>query len=144
MALPHGSKIESVVDENGLEGVAQISRQIGRPDVDKEKHRLSEILKMTPDVLSVCVLSVNREPVSCRRVYYPTNSIFAELAGGRIKLTHREKGFFSALVRHQLSEAAARGRRAVLVDALPTKSPENRRLGFEFLTRTRPGFLTSL
>ena len=138
LALPHGSKIENVVDEKGLEDVAEISRQIGRRNVDKEKHRLSETLKTTPDVLSVCVLSVNGEPVSCLRMYYPTHSVFAELAGARTKSTHRKKGFFSALVRHLLSEAAACGRRAVLVDALPTSEPILRRLGFEFLTRTQP------
>lgn len=142
--LPHGSKIESVVNENGLESVAQISRQIGRRDVDKEKHRLSEILKTTPDELSVYVLSFNGEPVSCLRVHYPNNSIFAELAGARTKSTHRKKGFFSALVKHQLSEVSARGRKAVLVDALPTSEPIFRRLGFEFLTRTQPFIYTPL
>ncbi len=138
LTLPDGSKIVIVVDENGLEAVAQISHQIGRRNVDKEKQALSEILKTIPDQLSICVLSVNGEPVSCLRAYYPTNSIFAELAGGRTKSTYRKKGFFTALIKHFLNEAAARGCRAVLVDALPTSEPIFRGLGFEFLTHTQP------
>lgn len=142
LTLPYKSKIESVVDDNGLKSVAQISRQIGRRNVDKEEYELSEILKTTPDALNVCFLSFNGEPVSCLRVHYPTNSIFAELAGARTKSTHRKKGFFSALVKHQISEASARERKAVLVDALPTSEPILRRLGFEFLTRTQPFIYT--
>jgi hypothetical protein len=138
LTLPDGSKIVTVVDENGLEAVAQISREIGRRNVDKEKQTLSEIFKTTPNELSVCILSVNGEPVSCLRAYYPTNSIFAELVGGRTKTTHRKKGFFSALVKHFLKEAAARGCTAELVDALPISEPILRGLGFEFLTHTQP------
>ena len=138
LVLPPGSKIERVINEHGLEYLAEISRQIGRRDVDREKNRLSEILKTMPESLSIFVLSLNKEPVSCLRMHYPSNSIFAELAGARTKSTHRRKGFFTALVVHSLREVAKRRRKAVLVDALPTSETILKELGFEFLTTTQP------
>jgi len=141
LVLPLGSKIKSVVNENGLECVAEISRQIGRQKVDQEQKRLSEMLKTMPDSLSIFVLSFNKEPASCLRVHYSSNSVFAELAGARTKSTHRKRGFFSALVKHQLREVAERGRQAIIVDVLPTSEPILKKLGFEFLTTTQPFYL---
>jgi hypothetical protein len=136
--LPPGTEIVRVQDELGLEGVAEISREIGRREVEAEIHRLAAILRDTPSAMSVHILRLAGEPVSCGRVHYPPNSEFAELAGGRTKTMHRRKGFFSALVWHRLIEAAACGRTDVLVDALPTSEPLLRRFGFMFLTHTRP------
>lgn len=136
--LPPGALITCVRNERGLEEVAEISHQIGRRGIASETGRLAAILRDTPDAMSVFVLRFCGEPVACGRVHYPHQSDFAEFAGSRTKSTHRKRGFFSALVRHRLVEAAARGRTDVLVDALPTSEPMLRQFGFEFLTRTQP------
>ncbi|WP_437868640.1 GNAT family N-acetyltransferase [Sorangium sp. So ce363] len=127
-----------VEDERGLADVAEISRDIGRRDVDAETRRLAGILRDTPDGMTVHVLRFNGEPVACGRTHYAEGSEFAELAGGRTQSAHRGRGYFSALVRHRLAEALARGRTYALVDALPTSEPILRRLGFTVLTSTRP------
>ncbi|WP_437733200.1 GNAT family N-acetyltransferase [Sorangium sp. So ce1335] len=137
-ALPPGTDIVRVEDERGLAYVAEISRDIGRRNVDAETRRLAGILRDTPDGMTVHVLRFNGEPVACGRTHYAEGSEFAELAGGRTKCAHRRRGYFSALVRHRLAEALARGRTYALVDALPTSEPIMRRLGFTTLTSTRP------
>jgi len=45
---------------------------------------------------------------------------------------------FAAVAAARLREAAARGRRYVFVDALPTSEPTLTRLGFVALTTTQP------
>ncbi len=131
-------EIQRVDDERGLGDVAEISRDIGRQNVEAETRRLAGILRNTPDQMTIHLLRFHGEPVSCGRTHYAEGSEFAELAGGRTKSAYRRRGFFSALVRQRLAEASARGRTHALVDALPTSEPILRRLGFTFLTSTRP------
>ena len=137
ISLTNETKIQRVHDENGLEKVVEISLEIGRRGVNEEKIKLAEILKTAPNDLSVYLLSVNGEAISCGRIHFPANSIYAEFAGGRTKTTYRRNGLFSALVAYRLNEAANRGRSAVIVDALPTSEPIFRRIGFQLLTRTQ-------
>ena len=118
--------------------VAEISREIGRGDVEEERRRLTAALRAAPDELSIHVAYVDGEPVACGRIHFPRDSDLAELAGGRTKTTHRRQGFFTALVAARLREAAARNRTHVSVDALPTSEPLLRRRGFRLVTGTRP------
>jgi hypothetical protein len=137
-ALPAGVEIVRVEDERGLAEAAEISRDIGRKNVEAETRRLAGLLESAPDRMTIHVLRVNGEPVSCGRAYYAEGSELVELAGGRTKTGHRKRGYFGALVRHRLAEAFGRGCTHALVDALPTSEPILRRLGFTALTRTRP------
>lgn len=118
--------------------VAEISREIGRRNVEEEKRRLEAALLAAPDELSVHVAYVDGEPVACGRIYFTKSSDLAELAGGRTKTTHRTRGLFTALVAARLREAMARNRTLVLVDALPTSEPTLRKRGFQLVTGTRP------
>jgi predicted GNAT family acetyltransferase len=136
--LPPGADIVRVEDEHGLADVAEISRDIGRRHVEAETRRLAAILRDTPDRMTVHVLRFDGEPVACGRTHYAEGSELAELAGGRTKTAHRGRGYYSALVRHRLAEASARGCTHALVDALPTSEPILQRLGFTILTSTRP------
>lgn len=133
-----GLEIRRARDEHDLEGVAEIARANGRRDADEEKARLLAILLASPEEVRVYVLWEDGLPVSSGRLHFPPESVFAELAGGRTRPTHRRKGHFSAIVRHRLEEAQARGRHSVLVDALPTSESTLLGLGFQRLTRTRP------
>ena len=137
-AFPPGTDIVRVQDERGLADVAEISRDSGRRNVEAETRRLAAILRDAPDAMSVHLLRFDGEPVACGRTHYAEGSELAELAGGRTKSAHRRRGYFSALVRHRLAEASARGRTHAVVDALPTSEPILRRLGFTNLTSTRP------
>jgi len=131
-------QIKRVHDAQGLNDVADITREIGRTNVEAEKHRLALGLRETPDELSVHVAYVDGEPVACGRIHFKKNSGFAELAGGRTKTTHRNRGIFTALVAARLREALARDRTHVLVDALPTSEPILTKRGFQFVTHTQP------
>lgn len=131
-------EIKRVRDAEGLNDVADISREIGRRNVEEEKHRLAAILRDSPEKMSVHVAYVDGQPVACGRIHFGENSDFAELAGGRTKTSHRNRGFFTALVASRLMEALERGRTHVFVDALPTSEPVLTKRGFEFLTHTQP------
>jgi hypothetical protein len=131
-------EIKRIHDVEGLNDVAHIASEIGRTDVEEEKHRLASVLRDTPDELSVHVAYVDGEPVASGRIHLIENSSFAELAGGRTKTTHRNRGLFTALVASRLREALARDRTHVLVDALPTSEPILRKRGFQFVTHTQP------
>lgn len=121
-----------------LDDVAEIARETGRVNVEEETHRLSMALRAAPDEQSVHVAYVDGEPVAVGRIHFPRGSDVAELAGGRTKTTHRNRGVFTALVGARLREALARGRTHVFVDALPTSEPILRKRGFEFVTHTQP------
>jgi hypothetical protein len=125
-------------DERDLESVAEIARANGRRNVEEERLGLLAMLHASPDEVGIYVLWEDGMPVSCGRLHFPPGSVFAELAGGRKRPTHRRRGHFSALVRHRLEEAYVLGRRSVLVDALPTSEGTLLGLGFRRLTRTRP------
>ncbi|MGZ4637543.1 MAG: GNAT family N-acetyltransferase [Actinomycetes bacterium] len=133
-----GYEIRRVHDAAGVHDVAEISREIGRTNTEEERRRLETALRDTPDRLSVHVAYVEGEPVACGRIYFKENSDVAELAGGRTKTTHRNRGLFTALVATRLREALARGRTLAFVDALPTSEPILRKRGFRFVTSTQP------
>ncbi len=130
--------IECIHDPEHLNDVAAISREIGRTNVEEEKSRLALILQYTPDQMSVHVAYDDGEAVACGRIYFKENSEFAELAGGRTKTTHRNRGFYTALVAARLGEALGRSRNYILADALPTSGPILRKRGFQFVTHTQP------
>lgn len=131
-------EIKRVRDAEGLNDVADISREIGRRNVDEEKRQLAAILRDDIDKMSVHVAYVDGEPAACGRINFGENSDFAELAGGRTKTVHRNRGLFTALVASRLREALERSRTHVFVDALPTSEPILTKRGFEFLTHTQP------
>ena len=133
-----GYRIVRVRNEERLDDVADVAREIGRQDVEEERRRLALALRDTPGELSIHVAYVDGEPVASGRIHFKENSDFAELAGGRTKTTHRNRGLFTALVAARLREALARNRTHVLVDALPTSEPILRKRGFRFVTHTWP------
>lgn len=61
-------EIKRIHDSGGLDDVADVSRQIGRTNVEEEKHRLALALRDTPNELSVHVAYVDGEPVACGRI----------------------------------------------------------------------------
>jgi hypothetical protein len=131
-------EIRRVHDAAGLADVADIAREIGRRNVVGERDGLARSLRDSPDAMSVHVAYVDGEPVSSGRIHFPAGSELAELAGGRTKTGFRNRGLFTAVVAARLLEAVERGRRHVLVDALPTSEPILRRRGFQLLAYTQP------
>lgn len=131
-------EIRRIHDPEGLNDVAAIAREIGRTNIEEEKSRLARILQDTPDQVSIYVAYVDGEPVACGRIDFKASSEFAELYGGRTKTTHRNQGFYTALVAARLREALERNRKYLLVDAVPTSEPILRKRGFQFVTHTQP------
>ncbi len=130
--------IRIVRDERDLADYAEVSREIGRRNVEEERRALALKLKESLNEMSIHIAYVDGEPVACGRVYFRTGGSYAELTGGRTKTTHRRQGHFTALVASRLQEARDRGRTHAFVDALPTSAPILRKQGFQFVTRTRP------
>ncbi|MEV5594474.1 GNAT family N-acetyltransferase [Streptomyces sp. NPDC052496] len=125
-------------DARGLDDVAEISRDLGRRNVEEERRRLELSLRDAPGEMSVHVAYVDGVPAACGRVYYRPGGAFAELAGGRTRPAYRKRGLFTALVAARLREAVARGRTHAVVDALPTSEPTLTKRGFVCVTTTRP------
>jgi hypothetical protein len=128
----------TVCDDRGMLDVAAISRQIGRQDALAETNRLSTMLRERPEGLTIHVAYLDNEPVSSGRIHYGLSSDVAELAGGRTVHAYRRRGLFSSVIAARLLEAAARGCRYVLVDALPTSEPILAKFGFAAVTSTQP------
>lgn len=133
---PEGVEVRTVRGEAGLRDVAHISGLLGRNDVAAETRRLAGLL--VAGTVSVQVVYLAGEPVSCGRLHYGATPAVAELAGGRTVPAHRNQGLFTAVVRYRLDEASAAGRRWVFVDALPTSEPILAKRGFTAVTTTRP------
>jgi acetyltransferase (GNAT) family protein len=135
---PAEVRIRCVRDQQDLADYAEISREIGRRNVEEERRHLAALLAETPEKISIHIAYVGEEPASCGRVYFRPGGPYAELAGGRTKTTHRRKGLFTALVGSRLREAQQRGRTHAFVDALPTSAPTLRKRGFQSVTKTQP------
>ena len=133
-------EIRRVHGADGLDDVAAISSEIGRKNVEDEKERLRIMLRDSPHEMSIYVAYMDREAVACGRIYFSKGGEFAELAGGRTKTTHRNRGLYTALVAARLQEAFDRNYRYVCVDALPTSEPILRKRGFTAITDTQ-GFV---
>jgi hypothetical protein len=129
-----GHDVRRIHDESGLADYAEIAREIGRANPEKEQQQLASVL----DQMSVHIAYVDGEPVACGRIYFSESSHHAELAGGRTKTTHRKQGLFTAVVAARLTEAHERGCSLVFTDALPTSEPILTKHGFRAITSTQP------
>jgi hypothetical protein len=130
--------IRRVHDGQGLDDVAEISREIGRTNAESERARLAGTLESTPSEVSVYVAYLDGAPVACGRIHFNEGSEFADLCGGRTRTTHRNRGLYTALVAARMKEALRRKRKYLAVDALPTSEPVLRKRGFQRLTDTQP------
>ncbi|QHW34864.1 GNAT family N-acetyltransferase [Paenibacillus rhizovicinus] len=131
-------EIKIVRDEGSLADYAEISREIGRRNAEEERLALALQVQAGTDEMSIHIAYADGEPVACGRVYFRDGGTYAELSGGRTKTAHRRQGHFTSLVASRLRESRDRGRTHAFVDALPTSAPILRKLGFQFVTRTRP------
>jgi GNAT superfamily N-acetyltransferase len=131
-------EIRRVRDAIGLDHVADIARDVGRPDAEAERQRLARALRHTPEDISVHVAYVDGEPVASGRIHFGVGRRSADLAGGRTRPSYRNRGIFKTLVGSRLREARDRGCTHVFVDALPSSESILRRAGFQLVTSTRP------
>lgn len=127
--------IRRVRDLDGVQDIAEISREIGRKNVDDESRRLATSIRETPSAVSAYVAYVDDKPVACARLHFaPSEQPIAWLCGGRTKSTHRRRGLYTALVRTRIEEALERGCVALVVDALPTSEPILAKRGFRAIS----------
>ena len=78
------------------------------------------------------------QPVSVGRLYTHPESQFGGLYGGCTRPGFRGKGFYRANVAARARDAVAAGAKYLQVDAMPTSRPILERMGFQWLTDTRP------
>lgn len=63
-------EIRIVREERDLVDYAEVSREIGRHNVEEERRALALKLKENPDEMSIHIAYVDGEPVACGRVYF--------------------------------------------------------------------------
>jgi len=78
------------------------------------------------------------EPASIGRLYTHPESWFGGLYGGGTRSQFRGRGLYRAVIAARARDAAALGAKYLIVDALPTSRPILERLGFKWVTDTRP------
>lgn len=100
--------------------------------------RLERDLRERPDTLSVYVAYAAGVPASAAWTYFEKGSRFAGLWGGSTRKGYRGRGLYTALVAVRAQEALGRGVHYLTVDASPMSRPILERLGFRWLSDTRP------
>lgn len=126
------------IDIGRLDDLAVTAAETGQCDPEAERRRLEVIMRSTPETMSVYLAYDHDRPVSAGRIHYPIKGSFAGLFGGRTIPSHRNRGFYTALVAARLREALTRNVPYAFVDALPTSEPILTKRGFEAATYSRP------
>ena len=134
--------IRRVLDDTGIQHVAEVSQDIGR-DAAEDARRLSTALGETPSGVAAYVAYADGEPAACARIHFHPAARLAWLCGGRTKVAHRRRGFDVALVRHRIALAIERGCVALIVDALPTSEPILMRRGFRAVSEKQAFLLAT-
>jgi ribosomal protein S18 acetylase RimI-like enzyme len=138
VAPPPGIELRTAGDDDGVDAVVRVHELVfGTPHDDLGATLRGALVRSPPSVLGV-VAYAGADPVAAGRVELGAGTEFAGLWGGGTLPAFRRRGIFRALVAHRAGLAAARGRRYVQVDALPTSAPILRRIGFVELARTTP------
>lgn len=133
-----GCEIRRISSNEGLDDVRKISEEVYNRSFESQIRLFQTLIRDHPESMCVYVAYVNGEPAAYGRVYFNAQSKFAGLYGGQTRVPFRNRGIFTQLVKTRVKEAYDRGIRNISVDALPTSEPILKKLGFRYITFTRP------
>lgn len=134
--LPEGVRLAPVIDQSGVELVADVHERAFGATRDRIRERLHAQLA-TGTVVAVVAMAGD-VPISAARMDLHPGTRFASLWGGGTVPEWRGRGVYRALVACRARVAAARGYDYLQVDASSQSRPILARLGFAALTTTTP------
>lgn len=131
-APPVAADIRRLTAPEQLVDVQRVLEDVWEEDFAWVHGRIADEMAL-PDYLSVYVAYVDELPASVAWVHFPEGP-FATLWAGSTVAAQRGKGLYGALLQIRISEARARGKRYVTVDAGAMSRPIVERYGFRELT----------
>lgn len=138
ISLPTGHEVVRIGNSSQLEMFGQASEAIFGTVHTFVVNRLARSLATeSTQQLGYLALEDGRA-VSVGRLETHPESVFAGLYGGGTIATHRDRGFYRAMVAARARDAMQLGARYLSVDALPTSRPILERLGFVRVTDSWP------
>lgn len=132
--------IRRIAEPRGLEDVSRVWTMSDHRVALLEE--LGHLLLHHPEYLSIYVAYDHGIPVSTARIHFPNRSAFASLWGGETVRSHRNRGFYTALLAVRVQEARRRGYRFLTIDAGPMSRPIVEQHGFQLLTSSQPYMLS--
>lgn len=134
---PAGVTVREVREPDGYRRIGELEAAVWGDDRGWAESFAREAAA-DPDGLATVVAEADGLVVSAGWVRFPSGTEFATFWGGATLPDRRGRGIYRAVVAERARLAAARGRRYLEVDALPTSRPILERLGFRAVTETRP------
>jgi GNAT superfamily N-acetyltransferase len=132
-----GHRVRRVDDERTFADYKAVASAVW-PDKELHTAWLDQELRDPASETALYVAYAGDRPAASARASFPHGSAFAGLWAGATLPAHRRQGLYAALVAARAREAAARGFRYLMVDALPTSRSSLLRMGFARLTASRP------
>lgn len=130
--------VRRITDPAKLVDVQTVEELVWGGDFAWATDFLGEVLKNSPDRMSVYVAFVDDRPASAAWTYFPQNSQFASLWGGSTISVYRKRGLYTALLAVRVQEAKAREIDYLTVDASAMSEPILHKHGFETIAQSWP------
>jgi GNAT superfamily N-acetyltransferase len=130
--------VRRVHDPDELNAIERIKTSVWGERRDFITQFLRITLTQAPERISIYIAYADELPVSCGWIYFPTGNPFASLWGGATLATHRNQGYYTALLAVRVQEALARGKHYLTIDAGPMSRPIVARFGFVQLAESTP------
>lgn len=134
--MPAGLRLVPVVDQGGVELVADVHEQAFGATRERIRERL--LAQLAAGTVVAVVAMAGDVPVSAARMDLHPGTGFASLWGGGTVPEWRGRGIYRALVAYRAHAAAARGYEYLQVDASSQSRPILARLGFAAISVTTP------
>lgn len=131
-AVQAASDIRRLTSPEQLVDVQRVLEEVWGEDFGWVHGRIANEMAI-PDFVSVYVAYVDERPAGVAWVHFPEGP-FATLWAGSTVAAHRGKGLYGAMLRIRITEAQARGKQLVTVDAGAMSRPIVERYGFRELT----------
>ncbi len=121
--------IQHLTDPAAVDGVVEVLNAVWDEDFAGLGRELRDQLEQTPDFLSLYAAVEDGRMVSVAWTHY-TPGQFAGLWGGSTLPDYRRRGLYTGLLAARATEALARGKRFLTVDASPMSRPILEKHGF--------------
>lgn len=134
LLAPVTHDVRRIDDPDQLDDVMAVQRAVWQQDLAGQAGYLRDTMILHPDLNAVYVAYDEGKPVASARLYCDGRSPFASLWGGSTLPSHRQRGFYTALLAVRVQEAIRRGAHYLTIDASPMSRPIVARFGFMHLT----------
>ncbi|HSU68431.1 MAG TPA: hypothetical protein VLJ39_16245 [Tepidisphaeraceae bacterium] len=133
---PSGLRVVRVDRTEDVDVFRSVAEQVFAKDYSFTANQLAEEIRAGSFQHRGYIAYAGDTPVSIGRLYTHPFSVFGGLYGGGTVTEYRGKGYYRSVILARARDAAARGARYLIVDALPTSRPILERMGFQHLSDT--------